>query len=498
MLWLLPFACTTAISVPDTTPPRACASVSPPSLDFGALPIGASQTSPVTVTNHCDDVATGTLTLEGIEIGNPDAPFTLSPLRDVMLAPEASTTFLVTFAPVTAGQWAPTLTVRTDDPAHQRVVVPLTGASLGPAVAVTPLRTELGALWLGCEATATVELANVGTADLVVDALRFDRDGWSVTSPAAPFTVAPGASVPVVVRFAPVDTFDGEVHLRVASNDPAAPVVTFWGEGRAFSTEADTFAQPVGDAVDLVFVVSDHRTAADAQAALADAASTLVSSLNDLGLDWRVVGIAAGSGVRSEVIGPSTPGRTAAIAALFTPGTTAREHTQAPTQRLLDLWDGGDLDDVPRAGARLVVVVVSALDDPLAEHTAAETIALLRGHVHADARWTRLDAVSPSAGTCADPVPNLDALVALGDGIQPSICDIDGAAVQAAVAGSAAFDARRFPLHATPAPGTITVTVGGSPWTGWTVDGDVLVTDEPPGGGATVAVDYVAVPPKCE
>lgn len=139
----------------------------------------------------------------------------------------------LSFTPSATGVRSTTLAVHSNDPERPTVSLPATGS--GVAIGQSRLAVG-GVLDFGVVATAgsaelTLDIANVGTASLMLDTLQpgpGDADFTLVAPvPKLPFPVAAGASTQVTVRFAP--TADGDRHGSVIVGSGAG------AEGRAVS-----------------------------------------------------------------------------------------------------------------------------------------------------------------------------------------------------------------------------------------------------------------------
>jgi hypothetical protein len=96
-----------------------------------------------------------------------------------------------------------------------------------PKIAVSPSSIPFGTVAVGSSATQTATVANSGTADLTVSSVsRCNGTSAEFTaSPSASFTVAPGGSQTLTVKYAPLDTTTDSGCFQVASNDTAAGTV---------------------------------------------------------------------------------------------------------------------------------------------------------------------------------------------------------------------------------------------------------------------------------
>jgi uncharacterized protein (TIGR03437 family) len=107
-------------------------------------------------------------------------------------------------------------------------------AASAPQISVSPASLNLGSLTVGQSANVLLNISNTGTAALNVSAIA-SSSGVTIVSPAVPFTVQPGATTAVTMKFAP--TAAGAVNgmLTINSNDPAHGQITvsFSGTGVA-------------------------------------------------------------------------------------------------------------------------------------------------------------------------------------------------------------------------------------------------------------------------
>ena len=97
------------------------------------------------------------------------------------------------------------LLVRSDDPARPEAALPLLAEAAGaPRLRLEPGRLDFGPVSLGAEADLELTLANDGTADLLVHAVRLDAPGFQLLAAPADVRLPPGASEGLLsVAFAP-------------------------------------------------------------------------------------------------------------------------------------------------------------------------------------------------------------------------------------------------------------------------------------------------------
>jgi hypothetical protein len=124
------------------------------------------------------------------------------------------------------------------------------GQPAAPEVNVTPLTLEFGATTVGSSATETAAVQNLGTANLMVSSVTVSGNpDFSVdaTSPGTPFTVPPGGSTNVVVRYTPSGTGADIGQLSITSNDSDEGTVnvTLSGTGTPPATVCDINVTPL-------------------------------------------------------------------------------------------------------------------------------------------------------------------------------------------------------------------------------------------------------------
>lgn len=94
-----------------------------------------------------------------------------------------------------------------------------------PDITVAPNSVNFGQVVVGNSAETSVTVSNTGTESLTVNTLSTAAP-FSVVNPITPFTVNPGASQVVTVRFSPTAQGVQSGTLDMASNDPDEPLVS--------------------------------------------------------------------------------------------------------------------------------------------------------------------------------------------------------------------------------------------------------------------------------
>ncbi len=171
---------------------------SPPSLRFGTVTLGQSETQLIALTNTGQTSAT----LSGISVNGSE--FSVSSLNfPVVLAAGQSVNLRVTFAP-TVGGWTlgtATVTSNASNP-NLRLGIAGTGVS-SEALTAAPASLLFGQVPVGTSATIPVVLTNARTSKETLSEFRTVGSGFSVSGPTLPLTLSAGQSVTVSVTYTP-------------------------------------------------------------------------------------------------------------------------------------------------------------------------------------------------------------------------------------------------------------------------------------------------------
>ena len=215
-------------SMPVASVAPATSAAAPAS--FGSVLVGKTSASKtLTLTNS----GGAPMTLAGISVSPAVNDFALSPgsscFTDV-LAPGASCTAIVTYAPSAPGASTATLSFN-DDAASSPQDVFLSGTGTQPAVSMTTPglfpNTTVGAT----SAEKTVTISNSGTAPLVVSAVTVGgpnagdftpNDNCFGTTPTS-ITLPPGGSCDATVSFTPTAAGSRKALLQVTDDAPGSP-----------------------------------------------------------------------------------------------------------------------------------------------------------------------------------------------------------------------------------------------------------------------------------
>jgi len=490
--------------------------VDPIQIAFGQINAGLESTEVVNVFNYGE----GDLHILGIELANMDAPYDIGAIGSILVPPNGSTSFTVTFRPETAMNSTSSLLIDSDDPDEPVLEVVLIGDGIAPVIDVSPTEYDFGSLYIGCEQSLPVTISNIGNADLEVSGFTFNTaadlyfDEDSSVNGELPWTIGAGSSVDVWVDYAPLDEYQDVSYLMVESNDPSSPstMSTQSGNGLLYGLSSDSFEQPINGSTDILFGLDWSCSMYDDIANVQANFSSFITTLASMDADYHVAVIVEDSGC---VLGGDTyidgTMSEADQQSIFDTMVGTSSNQGSNTERIFSLFEsalsssnrgnGGCNDGFYRDSAKLNLVAVS--DEPEQSGNPYTYYTSLFSSLKQDSDDFVFHAVaadnpnnggSNSCGASYDSRYE-DATIDTG-GLYLSICATDWGGHLETLAENAAQDLSSFELTDQPVPETIEVQVDGiTTVSGWSYNsGDNTVDfelDYVPEGGSTIDVDYV-------
>jgi outer membrane protein assembly factor BamB len=223
------------------TTPSPGVRLSPPTVNFGTLPIGATSPAQNVMLTNISSLAL-TITAIGLSGSSPGSFAIASGGDPGTLAAGASRTIRVTFTPATVGGHNATLFVTSNAPDSPHSVS-LIGSGANPpsppagvpAANVSPTGLTFGSLTIGSVSAAqTVTVTSAGTAPLLIQSVTLagTQPGDFRITAGDPGTVAEGASLAFGIAFAPTAAGPRSAMLVITDNAPGSPVaVSLSGSG---------------------------------------------------------------------------------------------------------------------------------------------------------------------------------------------------------------------------------------------------------------------------
>ena len=281
--------------------------VDPLVVSFGVVDVGNTAQDSVAVTN----VGTGNLSVD-LPVLSGSADFALNAGNfPVVLSPGDSRTMTVHYVPSDLVSDLGEVTVTSDDPDEPVVVVELTGSPAPePDIHLDPVALSFGAVLQGDTAVGTATVSNLGTADLELGSLALIGGGdFTITVDPSLAVLAPGASTPVEVTYAPSNAGPDAGQVTIPSNDPDEPVVALDLDGEELP-EPDIEVDPL--LVDFGQVDVGQTSVQTVSVSNVGTAALDVSSLS-------LSGSAEFSWTSATLPGTVSPGQTRTVLVTYTP-----------------------------------------------------------------------------------------------------------------------------------------------------------------------------------
>lgn len=487
--------------------------VTPVEVMFGPVQVDDTVAHVETVT--VSNVGDGALEIYSLALENTEAPFQLSAIGSVLVPPGQSTTFTVTYDPLTSQPDETNALIQSNDPDEEFSLVYLAGTGVAPVIEVTPESYDYGVNFIGCDTQLPIEIKNVGNADLVVSDLDYitasndiSLDSNIANNGELPWTIPPNGALTVYVTYGPLDDNTDEGYLQITSNDPLRSTVQALqtGKGELYGTNLDSFEQPLEGMTDIIFTVDWSCSMSDDIANVQANFSVFVNTLAGMEADYHVAVVTDDDGcingsqpyidatmdAADQLTLFDTMVNNYAYGAYTEMGFTLLE--AATTSR--NLGPGGCNEDMIRDDAKLAMVGVTDEVEQSANPWSYYVSLFQSMKNNPDDLVIHAIAGDYPSG-CGGNQPGTgwyEASVATG-GLFLSICATDfGSHLEALAEGSAA-DLSSFELTEWPVPETIVVRLDGvTTTTGWTyMDATREVKFEEsaiPEGGTTIEIEY--------
>jgi Abnormal spindle-like microcephaly-assoc'd, ASPM-SPD-2-Hydin len=197
--------------------------LSPTSLSFGSVAVGATLTLPVTVTNS----GQGGLTFNSVTHTGTDASsFSHTSNCGATIPPGGSCTIQVSFHPTSPANYSATLRLDNNAPDSPQLVS-TTGTGSGAVMLISPSPVSFSNVVAGSTATVPVTVTNTGNTGLAFASITHGGANpslFSHTSNCGQSTVAAGASCTIQLSFRPTTNGSFSSTLVVTTNATNSPL----------------------------------------------------------------------------------------------------------------------------------------------------------------------------------------------------------------------------------------------------------------------------------
>src|SRR5215469_6176370 len=194
-------------------------SVAPGSVNFGTVTVGQTSSQTVTLSNP------GSANLNITQSAAPGAGFGNSLALPLTLGPGKSTTFTVSFTPVSGASSSSSLTLISNAPTSP-TMIPLTGGGSAPVLQLTPSATSLsfGSEALNTSSTQSVTLTNTGNSAVTISQVNISGSGFSLNGSAPLMTLSAGQTASLGVTFTPTVAGSATGSASVVSTATNSPI----------------------------------------------------------------------------------------------------------------------------------------------------------------------------------------------------------------------------------------------------------------------------------
>ena len=199
---------------------------SPGNLSFGSVQVGSAQSLYAVVTNTGGSSVTlsqATAAGTGFKVACPTLPLNLDPGQSVTLS--------ATFAPLSAGSKAGSVSVISTNALNTTLMMPLAGTGMAQGqLSVTPASADFGNVTVGTSRTLPGTLTASGSSVSVSSASTTDSE-FSMSG--LPLTIGPGQSVSYTLTFTPKAAGSASATGMFTSNASNSVIQNLTGAGIA-------------------------------------------------------------------------------------------------------------------------------------------------------------------------------------------------------------------------------------------------------------------------
>jgi hypothetical protein len=275
--------------------------LTPPSLDFGHVPVGA----PVALGVSLRNTGPTACYLAGMKlVEGSDAAFTATPVENTVLAPGQRATLLVQFKPEEEGTHAGLAEAWVNHPSAGHPTVNVQGTGVRGCFHVQPTHLEFGLTKLSCNPRTRELIAyNKCAGPLTVQSMTVEQQTqeFVVSGVSFPRTLQAGEHFKVSATYVPTDDGEDAAALRFALDTGAVHTASMVGRGAAQAEQTDSFVQEPSAKVDVLFVVDNSGSMMEEQHSLGANFAAFLSSAAAAGVDYRI-------GVTTTGLDPSPGG----------------------------------------------------------------------------------------------------------------------------------------------------------------------------------------------
>ncbi|HET6402500.1 MAG TPA: choice-of-anchor D domain-containing protein [Candidatus Kapabacteria bacterium] len=198
-------------------------SITPANLDFGAVPVSSTVIDTIALNN----TGSASVKIIGYRLTPATGAFVVIDSSAKQVAAGASARVILSFHPDTAGSYAGTLTLTTDDANTPMRTINLSGRGVKGLLSVVPSSINFGSVALGHDSIISVSLQNTGQASVTISAVAFAGTGAAAFNDggfSTPITIAAGGSTSLNIGFTPTtaESYQGTAQLTLGDGSSLA------------------------------------------------------------------------------------------------------------------------------------------------------------------------------------------------------------------------------------------------------------------------------------
>jgi len=195
--------------------------VSPTTENFGSVTVGSQNNQTITLTNNTAatvNISQASMSGTGFKLSGITPPLALNASQ--------STTFTVTFAPLTSGNASGTVTITSDAP-NPTLSMSLSGTGVAAgSIGANPTSLNFGSVTVGSNQSLSETVTNTGGSTVTISQVGISGTGFSLSGISTPVTLTAGQSATFTVKFAPLSagTVSGNVTITSTASNPTLTI----------------------------------------------------------------------------------------------------------------------------------------------------------------------------------------------------------------------------------------------------------------------------------
>jgi hypothetical protein len=217
----------------DTIPLKGSAinsslTIAPSNATFGSVPVSTTLFDTISLTNTgaaAVKISSATLT--------PSSTVFVVVSSPSQVSGNSSARIILSFTPQSAIVYSDVLTLVTDDNSAPTRTISISGTGIKGALSVTPALLDFGNVDTGKSQSFRAVLKNTGTASVIINSVSVTPVGtaFSFTPVTTPATIAAGDSLPITVKFTPINGGSQSAAISVKLADNSLVTVQLQGVG---------------------------------------------------------------------------------------------------------------------------------------------------------------------------------------------------------------------------------------------------------------------------